>query len=326
VSADFNGDGIPDLAILVTDGLSIMLGTGKALAPYTQGQVLSIASAGCPVEGDLNGDGIPDLLAPSGSPSGSAVAFLGNGDGTFTQVAQTTPMSATGFLAVGDFNGDGILDWASSSNLLALGNGDGTFQTPAAYIPHVYPGSVFGIAAARLTGNKESDIVLTNPDAQLVYVLLSNGAAFKQTTFSVFDVPVNCDAPAWVVLADVNGDGSPDLLMECGGDGTTPIFLNNGEGQFTYSTSLADFSPEGGAIPAVADVNGDGIADVVILSGDINVYLGEGSMMFEGARDPGIGAGHLRARCTRAKAEIGSSRYRRTGLERGFGRNLQYDC
>jgi hypothetical protein len=282
VSADFNGDGIPDLAILVTEGISIKLGTGKASAPYTQGEVLTLASPGCPVEGDLNGDGIPDLLATSGSPSGTAVAFLGNGDGTFTQVTQTTPMSSTGFLAVGDFNGDGILDWASSSNLLALGNGDGTFQTPAAYIPHVYPGSVFGIAAARLTGNRASDIVLTDPDSQLVYVLLSNGSAFKQTTFSVANDPVDCDAPAAPVLADVNGDGYTDLVLECGLVSNTPVYLNNGEGEFTFDTSFSDPFSNGDDYPAVGDVNGDGIADIVTLAGgEIDIFLGEGSGAFE---------------------------------------------
>jgi hypothetical protein len=288
VSADFNGDGIPDLAILVTDGLSIMLGTGKASAPYTQGETLSISDPGCPVEGDLNGDGIPDLLTTSGSPSGSAVAFLGNGDGTFTQVTQTTPMSATGYLAVGDFNGDGDLDWASSSNLLALGNGDGTFQTPAAYIPHVYPGSIGGIAAARLTGNKASDIVLTDPSSQLVYVLLSNGTAFKQTTFSPDGEPANCDAPANVVLADVNGDGYPDMVLECGAVSNTPIYLNNQEGGFTFDTSLNDPFSNADDFPIVADVNGDGIADIVtIAGGDLDIFLGLGSGAFEYAASVG---------------------------------------
>ena len=252
------------------------------MSPYTQGQVLTLAVSGCPVEGDLNGDGIPDLLAASGSSSGTAVAFLGNGDGTFTQVVQTTPMSTTGLLALGDFNGDGKLDWASSSNLLALGNGDGTFQTPAPYIQGYTPGSIFGIAAARLNGKRESDIVLTSPSSNLVYVLLSTGTGFQQTTFSVFNEPANCDAPTIPVLADVNGDGKPDLVLECGLGPVVPIFLNNGEGQFTYSTGLFVTLSDGDAFPVVADVNGDGIADIVLIAGsDLDIFLGEGSMMFE---------------------------------------------
>jgi hypothetical protein len=191
-------------------------------------------------------------------------------------------MSATGFLALGDFNGDGMLDWASNSNLLALGNGDGTFQAPAPFIPTVHTGSIFGIAAARLTKYKVTDIVLTAPTSDLVYVLLSTGTGFKETTFFSDANNVYCYEPGSVVLADVNGDGSPDILLECAGAPDTPIFVNNGEGEFTYSTELDDGLTIGDGYPMVADVNGDGIADVMIVSGsDIAVFIGEGSMTFE---------------------------------------------
>lgn len=287
-TADFNGDGIPDLAILVNEGISILLGTGKALAPFTQGQILSVTDAWCPVTGDLNGDGIPDLVSASGSPSGFAVAFLGNGDGTFSQVAKTTPMSTTGLIALGDFNGDGKLDWASTTNLLAMGNGDGTFQTPKSYIPNLMSGSIFGIAAARLNGKRESDIVLTSPSSNLVYVLLSTGTGFQQTTFSSTNYSAGCDAPTIPVLADVNGDGTPDLVLECGLVPIVPIFLNNGEGQFTYSTGFLVNLSGGDAFPIVADVNGDGIADIIVIAGsDLDIYLGEGSMEFEYAMSIG---------------------------------------
>jgi hypothetical protein len=138
------------------------------------------------------------------------------------------------------------------------------------------------IAAARLTGNKASDIVLTDPSSQLVYVLLSNGTAFKQTTFSPDGEPANCDAPAAVVLADVNGDGYPDMVLECGAVSNTPIYLNNQEGGFTFDTSLNDVFSNADDFPVVAGVNGDGIADIVtIAGGDIDIFLGEGSGTFE---------------------------------------------
>jgi len=276
VAGDFNGDGNPDLAVMVTQGLSIMLGTGKALEPFTQGQILSVSGVGCPVEGDLNGDGVPDLLVASGSPGGSAIAYLGNGDGTFAQVAQTTPMSTTGSLVLGDFNGDGILDWASASNLLALGNGDGTFQIPRPFIPTTVIGPVSGIAAERISGNKNSDIVLTA--ANYIYILLSGGSGFKQETLNIQDI---CYAPGTPLLADVNGDGLPDIVLQCYSSSATPIFLNDRQGFFYFRTSLGDAFSGCCAVPLVADVNGDGIADVMAVSGgDVAVFAGEGSMDF----------------------------------------------
>jgi hypothetical protein len=278
VSADFNGDGTPDLAVGVTSGISILLGTGNASSPYIQGSEIALTPFSCPAEADLNGDGIPDLLITA--TSGTAVAYLGNGDGTFTQLAQTTPLTSNGSLALGDFNGDGKIDFALTSNLLAYGNGDGTFQTPAPYIPQVLSGSILGIAAARLNGEGVTDIVLTDPVANLVYVLLSNGKqGFTETTFSSVAASP-CEGPGVPVLADVNADGHKDLLLGCNGVGV-PIYLNRGGGAFQYSTTLNYAGLTDSVFPLVTDVNGDGIADIVVQGRyDLGIFVGEGSAVF----------------------------------------------
>jgi hypothetical protein len=294
VSADFNGDGIPDLAAAVDSGTSILLGTGKSGSPYTQGQLLSYPLYSCPVIGDFNGDGIHDLLVTSGA--GTAITFLGNGDGTFTQVAKTTPLSSNGTLVVGDFNGDGKLDFALNSNLLAYGNGDGTFQTPVPFIPQVISTNIIGIAAARLNADRESDVVLVDFVANLVYVLLSNGnKGFTQTTFNSA-TNGGCDAPINPVLADVNGDGKQDLVLGCDGP-AVPIYLNNGAGAFTYSGVTLSGGIDTG-FPLVADVNGDGIADIVVQDDfDLTIFPGLGSMTFGASTEIGTGSypGHVLA-------------------------------
>jgi hypothetical protein len=273
VSADFNRDGHPDLAVGVSNGLSILLGTGKASSPYTQGQTITYSPYSCPVMGDLNGDGIEDLLVTTSD--GQAVAYLGHGDGTFTAATPTT-ISANGALALGDFNGDGKIDFALTSNLLAYGNGDGTFQTPAPYIPQVLGNNTVGIASARLHGGKLSDIVLTDFIKNIVYILINNGqGAFTQATFD----PI-CAGPMNAVLADLNGDGSKDLLIGCG-VASVPIFLNNGSGGFTFNQMLEYGAVADSETVLVADVNGDGILDIVVQgNSDIEVFAGQGSLTY----------------------------------------------
>jgi hypothetical protein len=156
IAADFNGDGIPDLAVVnpcnssycgsgyASVAVLIANGDGTFQAPvvYATGsfQPMSVAV------GDFNGDGVADLVVASQCASsancgtGQVSVLLGNGDGTFrSPVPYSTGTGSSYFVATGDFNGDGKVDLAvgnqTGANSVAaillgnlLGNGDGTFQ------------------------------------------------------------------------------------------------------------------------------------------------------------------------------------------------------
>src|SRR6266849_1484727 len=167
VLGDFNGDGLPDLAIAGHDTLvayvSVLLSNGDgtfqpALYSVVRSQPQSIAV------GDFNGDGVPDLAVDDGS-SDSVSVLLGNGDGTFQAArnfyAWLNPVS----VAVGDFNGDGVLDLAVANNNLAgtvsvlLGNGDGTFQPLQSFVARRFPVSV---AVGDFDRDGRQDLVVAN--------------------------------------------------------------------------------------------------------------------------------------------------------------------
>src|SRR5215831_16659672 len=109
--ADFNGDGLLDLA--VTDdwygNLPILLGNGDGTF---QEPIFAVAPTSASVTvGDFNGDGIPDL-AVTYSTLNSVSVLLGIGDGTFQSAQRYSTGGAATFVTTGDFNGDGIADLA----------------------------------------------------------------------------------------------------------------------------------------------------------------------------------------------------------------------
>jgi hypothetical protein len=89
VSADFNGDGVPDLAVVNLGSSTVSILLGSSHGTFTAGTTLQLGTTPGPIAvGHFNGDGKADIAVVL--PSNSTVAiFLGNGDGTFT--ASTHP-------------------------------------------------------------------------------------------------------------------------------------------------------------------------------------------------------------------------------------------
>jgi hypothetical protein len=215
----------------------------------------------------------------------SVVGYLGSGHGTFIAAAPTA-VSAPGFLAVGDFNGDGKLDFATTGNLMALGNGDGTFQAPVALTANPPIEGFSHIASADLNGDGWPDLVITAQFQSEVYVLLNNQhGGFNETIIQtgVGAQPVN------LAIADVNGDGKLDIVLEDYDVGAM-IYIGNGKGGFTYKETLSGPDPVSGTV-MVSDVNGDGIPDIELLnSNTLAIFLGEGKGAFASPFFIGAGA------------------------------------
>ena len=275
-SADFNGDGKPDVAVNTGQGVSILLGTGLASAPLAAGQAITLSNAGCLLTADLNGDHIPDLVVPQPN---AVDAYLNNGDGTFSLKSSTPGSTGIGAVTLGDFNRDGKVDFATTGNSLALGNGDGTFQTPVPLMVTPPPSGFNNIAAGDLNNDGWPDLVLTSGAEfeAAIYILLNDQhGGFTQSSFNpckkAFTLGCN---PSEVILADVNGDGNLDLVVGQVSVGGVVVYLGDGKGGFTQSQGLADVLAAPGAV-MVADLNGDGIPDIGLMeAGTLGIFLGK---------------------------------------------------
>jgi hypothetical protein len=276
-TADLNGDGKADLisANYSTSGIEVLLGNGNG----TFQPPASYATTQNPfsvVIGDFNGGGFPDLIVED--TKGNVSLLLNKGNGTFG-TAKQLPFTVLGLLAAGDFNHDGKLDVADSTNQLALGNGDGTFQAPVNIVSNPpYYGWAW-IAAGDINNDGWTDLVLIPADYLSYFTVLLNNqqGGFTESTIT------NGAGPQGIALADLNHDGNLDaVLWICCGSSVAYVYLGDGKGGFVLQTEYPAYPGLDTIMLAIGDVNGDGIPDLLLpADGSLGIAYGKGDGTFK---------------------------------------------
>lgn len=326
--ADVNKDGHPDVVVLnqcttntgcndaSDSSVGILLGNGngtfQAAQVYDSGGILPVAMT----IADVNGDSYPDLIVANryqaGGDSfanGSVAVLMGTGDGAFHTAHTYNSMgNSAQSVAVADVNRDGKpdvlvsnftlngIDWSSDSVAVMLGRGDGSFQAAPTYSPSRVLQSN-SAAMADLNGDGKTDLVVTDYFGAVDVLLGQGGGTFlAPKTYASGGFSAQA-----VTIADVNRDGIRDLVVanQCAGNsdcsntaanGSVGVLLGNADGSF-QPTQTYDSGGRFANSVAVADVNGDGIRDLVVgnqcvssadcSSGAVAVLLGKSDGTFQ---------------------------------------------
>jgi hypothetical protein len=273
-AADFNADGLPDLAVSnqgqdfvsgVPADVSILLGSGEgSFAPevrYAAGVNPSAIAVA-----DVDGNNSPDLVVANHGWESEAIfgdvsVLLGVGDGTFLPQTRWDVGDNPSAVAAADLDGDGDIDLAVTNRKypgdlsVLLGNGDGTFAPEVRYYTYYDPVS---IVAGDFDEDGAQDLAVAHGVSLFnITIYLGNGdGTFAGAVFFEVD-----DTPTSIAVADLDDDGSLDLVTS-GSMNDASVLRGDGSGGFALAVPFGSGPTQ---TVAVGDLDLDGVPDLAVI-------------------------------------------------------------
>ncbi len=281
--ADLDGDGRPDIAQPISDGLRIFW-NGASSFEAASASALPAGPANNEEPGesairhvvaaDFDGDGLSDLLVLAGGEEPLRV-LTHKSDRVFTQTVLSVPEGADLRHAVAaDLDLDGDLDalvtlagettGASGAPLALLLVNDGTGKLSDQTSSRLVAPSLaaYGVAVGDVDGDEAPDLVFAG-DAVGHRLLLNDGKGYFRDAAP--DALPAGDSPGGRIpaLGDLDGDGVLDILIPSAT--ATQVLLNDGTGRFTDETAFVlGAQPGTGRVAVILDLDGDTFEDVVV--------------------------------------------------------------
>jgi hypothetical protein len=256
--ADFDRDGIVDMAIANTQGSSVSILLGQGDGTFTTQQLIAVLSGprGIAVL-DADGDGDVDIVAASASAGGELSILLNDGSGSF---GPPSTMDGGGngewSLAAADMNEDGILDLVTGFDggiSVLLGTGTGTFALAET---QAYTGRAWMLVIGDVNGDGHEDVAAVNTVAGQILMGDGTGQLSEATTYATDSFSLATD------LGDLDGDGDLDwVTASFGGDWF--LFTNAGDGLFAFDREF--LAPAAASCSLMLDIDNDRDLDLALI-------------------------------------------------------------
>ncbi len=236
----------------------------------------AVGLAAAPAECEGGGNGEP--VAPDTTTAAPPQTLYSDVTGTHLPTGLLNGLSMDA--GVADLDADGDLDIVIANefrpNILLLNDGAGRFSDGSSRLPAANRDSE-DVGIADFDGDGDLDIVVVSEDDRINELYFNNGTG--RFTDEGARLPVEGTTNG-VVVADVNGDGFPDVLFA--NNGQDAIIINDGAGSFVDET--AERLPRSTDVTQdleLGDVDGDGDLDLVVANEGANaLYINDGAGHF----------------------------------------------
>ncbi|BAU52453.1 FG-GAP-like repeat-containing protein [Mucilaginibacter gotjawali] len=303
VAGDLDGDGKPDLVVSYEGYNGMVFGVFRNTS--TTGNISFAAAVNYTLTGqpssltiaDIDGDGKPDLVALTTNSSkintltvfkntSTPGVITGNSFANSVDIIANTSATA---LTVGDMDSDGkpdIILLSTSGNTISLlrnisATGTISFAAKVDFATSVTP---IGIAIGDLDGDGKPDLAVSNTVTGTISVYLNKSQSGNFTASSLAPKVdfATSNSPTLLNIADMDGDGKPDILAVNGSEGSISMFHNRATTGVINATSFdvkIDMpAQDAKQVPALldsfclGDIDGDGKPDMIVVTDYVAVY------------------------------------------------------
>lgn len=260
VSADFNNDGRQDIAIISKNGILRVFLNNDAHSFKNPVEIQADPYSVSLAASDFSGDGNIDLAILTES---FISFYLGNGTGGFTRSDEKLFLSRSRgkYLEAHDLDNDGIPDLiavGTGTVNLYLNRGNLSFDRISFSMGNEFSGRY--ITACDLDGNGLKDIIFSDYPHGKLYVIWNKGNKVFSPPELIFETKGQTISAA--VPISLQGERLPGLCVALESSGAIVMLKNTGNRKFKEIQRIS--TPPMPYHLTVADMNADGIADIVI--------------------------------------------------------------